>query len=572
MEDSSAGDPPGLDHALSLLKKATRLVLKRLPAVVELNFGIAFVRAPWWDKGKFVGIARTDEMRYAPAVSEWLERIEQRTKEVEEERKASPLGGLLDRADAQTRAFGNIVVVDLERNAAEGMTSISSGPFRVHGYDMIAIVECDQASFDRFKPGQMNNKQEQAGNPLGLLEASIRSCLEWITNELSHGLSDWHNFSQGDVDAILRRAGSTVCSSAQNATEEGPFLGPDLFLGLDSISALTYEGEGCTGTIALMRADRVSSLQPLLFKEPIALSDAALVRKLLETTAPPFVVATNRSGLNGLVSIDQKHQNCTDFYVRFTGQHRWRLNWGDQPIMDCRFGFPALPSDGLSVDHFSSTFRRVFTDAEEELTAIWPIVQETISSLSGALLVVTRDAEAEAARLAEQSTPIVPRRLLPGEAKNASKIDGAVILEPDGICHAIGAILDGPAVDGGSRSRGARFNSALRYVRANIHSLAIVKSEDGHIDLLPRLRPAIKQSVLEDDLNVVRATDTKSRRSAATKARAERLITYADVLNFIPGDKEKTFRCLQLDFDLGFPSEGVPEFDRHFSDILPEDK
>jgi hypothetical protein len=87
--------------------------------------------------------------------------------------------------------------------------------------------------------------------------------------------------------------------------------------------------------------------------------------------------------------------------------------------------------------------------------------------------------------------------LQPGLAARLSSIDGAVLCDTAGLCHAVGVILDGPAVAAGDRGRGARFNSAVRYVNAHSRrSAAIVVSEDGGLDLLPKLRPALQRSTL----------------------------------------------------------------------------
>jgi hypothetical protein len=86
-------------------------------------------------------------------------------------------------------------------------------------------------------------------------------------------------------------------------------------------------------------------------------------------------------------------------------------------------------------------------------------------------------------------------------ARHLTGIDGAVLLDTDGYCHAIGAILDGQATPEGDPARGARFNSAVRYLRSltdrQIPALAVVVSEDGGVDLIPDLRPMIKRSELE---------------------------------------------------------------------------
>ncbi|HOX40391.1 MAG TPA: DNA integrity scanning protein DisA nucleotide-binding domain protein [Candidatus Brocadiia bacterium] len=68
-------------------------------------------------------------------------------------------------------------------------------------------------------------------------------------------------------------------------------------------------------------------------------------------------------------------------------------------------------------------------------------------------------------------------------------VDGAVILDFGGRCYAIGAILDGMATKNGNPARGARYNSALRYVEMKKQQgkdcIAVVVSEDGTVDVLP---------------------------------------------------------------------------------------
>jgi DNA integrity scanning protein DisA with diadenylate cyclase activity len=76
--------------------------------------------------------------------------------------------------------------------------------------------------------------------------------------------------------------------------------------------------------------------------------------------------------------------------------------------------------------------------------------------------------------------------MTPSVLRLVTNIDGAVLIEPSGMCHAIGAILDGLATEKGDSSRGSRYNSALRYVNSSKYPvLAVVVSEDGWIDLLP---------------------------------------------------------------------------------------
>ena len=68
-------------------------------------------------------------------------------------------------------------------------------------------------------------------------------------------------------------------------------------------------------------------------------------------------------------------------------------------------------------------------------------------------------------------------------------MDGSLLIDPHGICHAVGVILDGAAQGVGDPARGARYNSAIRYQSgATSPTVVVVVSEDGGVDLVPMAR------------------------------------------------------------------------------------
>jgi len=185
-------------------------------------------------------------------------------------------------------------------------------------------------------------------------------------------------------------------------------------------------------------------------------------------------------------------------------------------------------------------------------------------------VVVASDAELEAKRLSSQATCVGPRLLSTDEVKAAARVDGAIILAPDGQCHAIGAILDGKALSTGSPARGARFNSALRYVCDNHQRLAIVRSDDGWIDLLPRLRPQVKMAELEVALAELRAAGQPRRTGTRLKLQSELVSTYADLLPLVDTDVSLIVaHQIASPGILDEPSKGE-DFDPHPSDLLSE--
>ena len=81
----------------------------------------------------------------------------------------------------------------------------------------------------------------------------------------------------------------------------------------------------------------------------------------------------------------------------------------------------------------------------------------------------------------------------------------AVLLDPQGACHAVGVILDGTARSDCTPSRGSRDNSAIRYVGStDTPRLAVVVSDDGTVDVVPLLRPRIRPSAIESTISAQR--------------------------------------------------------------------
>ena len=103
------------------------------------------------------------------------------------------------------------------------------------------------------------------------------------------------------------------------------------------------------------------------------------------------------------------------------------------------------------------------------------------------MVVISKGADIEAKRLEKQCIKIKPTYLNSQLVRKVSAIDGAILIEPSTKCHAIGVILDGLASNKGTSSRGARYNSAIRYVELSKYPcLAIVISQDGMVDLVQK--------------------------------------------------------------------------------------
>jgi hypothetical protein len=71
-----------------------------------------------------------------------------------------------------------------------------------------------------------------------------------------------------------------------------------------------------------------------------------------------------------------------------------------------------------------------------------------------------------------------------GIAKDLARVDGALHLGADLHLHGFACLLDGRAVAGEDRSRGARYNSALRFTSENPKLVVIVVSMDKPVSII----------------------------------------------------------------------------------------
>jgi DNA integrity scanning protein DisA with diadenylate cyclase activity len=69
-------------------------------------------------------------------------------------------------------------------------------------------------------------------------------------------------------------------------------------------------------------------------------------------------------------------------------------------------------------------------------------------------------------------------------AKALAKVDGALHIRSDLKLHGFACLLDGRAIQGENRARGARFNSALRFTAEHKDLIVVVVSSDRPVSVL----------------------------------------------------------------------------------------
>jgi hypothetical protein len=84
-----------------------------------------------------------------------------------------------------------------------------------------------------------------------------------------------------------------------------------------------------------------------------------------------------------------------------------------------------------------------------------------------------------------------------GMAKDLAKVDGALHIGADLHLHGFACLLDGRTVAGEDRSRGARYNSALRFTSENPNLMVIVVSMDRPVSIIQEGVPLDAQCLLK---------------------------------------------------------------------------
>ena len=141
------------------------------------------------------------------------------------------------------------------------------------------------------------------------------------------------------------------------------------------------------------------------------------------------------------------------FVVSFTSHFTWELFHDNNSLMVVRYREPSLPAEKIDRDKFCIDLKRIFVGiSKDQIDDLWALAIEATQQKHGTTLVISDNAARESERLGKQSFPLKPLKLNGRVIRQVTAIDGAVLLDRDANCHAIGVILDGLATTKGDAS------------------------------------------------------------------------------------------------------------------------
>lgn len=399
-----------------------------------------------------------------------------------------------------------------------GTRSFCGVPVRLGNFHVAPILQVAQLDLDTFPTLDNPIQFQKRNSTTGIVQALISHLLAEASDNLgTKEPGRFFNNFDSECSGLLRKAGETLCNAIPLALKDW-MLNNSVFENLNKISELRYEGGETLGTIIFAPTNLPSLNCEVALLQPIALDSHKLVRKVVEISDKQLgCICQGGEGIVGFGSL-QDFGDTPIFKAVFTGHYRWALEVNDKLLMNCAFGVPSVPQPRLTFETFFSNIRRVLPRLTlEQGNALWVAVSAAMEQRHGTMLVVSDAASSEAQRLRSQAIEIEPIKLSSALVARISGIDGAILVDRDCNCHAIGVILDGIATNTGDPSRGARYNSALRYIGSSpAPAVCLVVSEDGYVNMVPTLRHQIKKQDIEHHVELLKTLTSDNYRSTCS--------------------------------------------------------
>ncbi|MFC1532392.1 DNA integrity scanning protein DisA nucleotide-binding domain protein [Thermodesulfobacteriota bacterium] len=254
------------------------------------------------------------------------------------------------------------------------------------------------------------------------------------------------------------------------------------------ISKTTEEGAWPRGKIVFISPDDLSKLQFLIHfpgQEQPALKNLKHVRKLLQTVenSDRKLISFGKN-IYGIATGEIPTRNST---ADFLGEYGFVSLGGN---LVCSF------SDG---NVYSSTRRPVLVDLEEKLLEsklpisqiheLYQIITEIVYEASleryGCSIIIDLNDKPIDISGQQLESPIDLRQTQYFElAKSLAKVDGALHIGAELNMHGFACLMDGRAVPGEDRARGARYNSALRFTAEHENLIVVVVSSDKPVSVI----------------------------------------------------------------------------------------
>jgi hypothetical protein len=374
---------------------------------------------------------------------------------------------------------------------AEHFVHCCSPPVPIDGALVCVVLQLRKAAYDAVpRLGAVPHPAPDPG-PCSFVDHAIRTYLADCPGELQNPATDpirgWKPATE-----MLRAAGWAVTAQAVAMTTGGS-MDSDMFSICTALASTPYEKREILGSMLLAAPPHPGVETVVALREAVPLTDVHAARKLLQLSGAGLALLCDGHSIYGAGTVTQGYAGPATpvFTLQFTHPGTWELWHQEQPLLVVSYGHPQVPTPGFPAaemrQHLTRLFGSLGPDAHAHLCAL---AQAACAQPHGTTLIISAGAQQEAARLHHQCFRLQPLPLTPALVPALTDIDGAILLDEQGTCHAIGVILDGRVSEQGTlvgnRGRGARYNTALRYADDERcpRSLILVRSDDGMLDFI----------------------------------------------------------------------------------------
>ena len=386
---------------------------------------------------------------------------------------------------------------------ANGVISFCGVAQYLGGYYITPVIQIPKSTFLKFPTlaNKPKGNRQQGFGYRSFIHAAIFTVLNEISEELQSPEPGRFTYKAMRIpEEIIRIAAKDFLRTPGLSIDER-YYEDGLFEQLNLVSSLMYEQMKGIGRLILIHPENEAIDYLIQFIQPVSLREPRWVRKILQMAASGSAIIADWQYIYGLGDLKTTHDPSEQdaFTINFLDHYYWELCCGEQVLLRSKYGVPKLPQEYFDQQSFIANYIRLFPlSSVEDSLHLWNLLQVQIKQEYGSMIVVTEDAAIEAKRLSKQGTSIVATRLTETLLESISSIDGTILLDPYGVCHAFGVILDGEVNDKCTPSRGSRYNSGVRYVYSEGRcALAIVASDDKTIDIIPEIRRLVSRSLLE---------------------------------------------------------------------------
>ena len=359
---------------------------------------------------------------------------------------------------------------NLNGNGSKVFTSgwIEYGPF------LIIFVSCiDSRGYEKYK--MIAGSDDSNSDYNYFLDTLINNFYEKWLEYIYYGLT------YSTINYISDR--QAIITASANDMFEARGLSKEQII--TQISNYEYEGNVCKGKI-VFTGNRQNIVR---FKETISINNANVkrIRKLLEMAQGDTCLIASLHE-NEIIGIGELRDYRDSYILEYLEANTWRLSYKGKYILQYTHGQYRIPKNEIDKDLFLEKCENYFEDYD---AGIFDVVVAAAKQSHGTMIVITEKAKEETEKIVKdkKGTEIAEVNLTKqSEAMIIAicSIDGAVMIDPKGMCTGVGLILANPDAGKGNPLRGARYNSAVNYVNNHKNSIAVVISEDGMVDVLTK--------------------------------------------------------------------------------------